>query len=415
MKFRKLILLDFKLLTRNKLFYLKLLLFPLVLIAILGLVFNQSSDVKIAQFSVAYFNSDNPSKVSASDSLGSTFEEEALKNSTVKSTIRVVEVSDENQAKKLLKEGKAAVYIRISKDFTDRYFDGQSTQIQVDTENASSVQKEMINSIVQTFIENVVLQKNLSTAIVNEGTALHANADMIQQALFRMNTGTTQVNLSIKSPNGNIQSISSMQYYAVAMTLMFSILTALTLIHSMVDDKLNGTFMRIESMPLSRGIFIFGKLLSISLSVFLQMAILIIFTSLVYQAHWGDPWLVFLTTALYSITVGALALLLGLIAKSQTSVSSYSSLLLWGASFLGGSFVKLDNIGGALEMIHRLIPNGAALEAYIGIANGNGIQNIGKNLMHIGLFAIIFLTLCLISQIKKGDVLAHVHPAKSAA
>lgn len=415
MKFRSLVFLDFRLLMREKIFYIKLILFPLLLIAILGFVFDTHSNVKIEPFTVLYLNSDQPSGAAPSDSLGTVFENTALKNSEVQATIEVTEVSSDSQANQLLRDGKASVYIRIPKDFTDRYFAGKSTEVQVNTENASTVQKQMINSIIRIFIQTVDMQKNLQTAVGTEAGVLHADAGSLKQALSQLNTSVAQANLPVSSPNGDRQPVSSMQYYAVAMTLMFSILTALTLIHSIVDDKLNGTYMRIESLPLSRGEFILGKLLSVSLSVFLQMLILIFFTSLIYRANWGNPALVLLVTALYSVTVGALALFLGLIATNQTSVSSYSALLLWGSSFLGGSFIRLDNIGGTIEMIHRTIPNGAALQAYIGIANGNGLPEIGSYLLDITLFAALFLILCAASQIKKGGAFQNAHTAKGTA
>lgn len=414
MKFSRLFILDCKLLARNRMFYLKLLLFPAVIIAILGFVFSQGSDVKISPFTVALQNADRPSGASAADSLGSAFESDALQNSGVRSTIRVVDVSGDGEAKTLMKDGKASVYIRIPKDFTDQYLSGKPARIQVDTENASSVQKEMVHSIVQSFLQEANLRKNLGVATASEGVALHASDSAVQKALEKMNADTAQVDLPVQSPNGNRQPISSMQYYSMAITLMFSLLTAITLIHSIVDDKQNGTFLRILSMPIGRNEFILGKLLSVSLSVFFQMMLLIAFTSLVYRANWGNPGLVLFTTALYSLMAGALALLLGLTAENQTSVSSYSSLLLWGGGFLGGSFLKLDNIGGPLETIHRIIPNGAALEVYIGIANGNGMQVIGKNLLDVALFAAVFLILCAVSQEKRGAS-TNAHSVKSAA
>lgn len=414
MNLKRLFILDCKLLAKNKMTYLKLMLFPAVIIAILGFVFIKGADVKISPFTVALLNSDRPSGVSVGDTLGNDFKSNALQNSKVKSTIRVANVASDHEAEQMLKDGKASVYIRIPADFTEQVISGHSAQIQIDSGSATNIQTEMINSIVRSFIQNVNMQKNLTTATANEALAVHASAGATLKAVAKINEVTLQTDLPVESPNGERAPISSMQYYSMAITLMFSILTAVTLVHSIVDDKLNGTFMRIESMPISRAEFIVGKLLSISLSVLMQMLILILFTSAVYRANWGNPGLVLATTALYSLMVGAFALLLGLMASNQTSVSSYSSLLLWGGGFLGGSFIKLDNIGGPLETIHRLVPNGAALEAYLGIANGNGLKVIAPNLLDIILFAAISFIACAASQYKgRGET--NVYTVKNAA
>ncbi|MDP4153699.1 MAG: ABC transporter permease [Bacillota bacterium] len=414
MKLKKLFILDCKLLAKNKLQYLKLLLFPAVIIAILGFVFSKGSDVKIAPFTVAFLNNDIPSGASSTDSLGSVFKSDALQNSQVNSTIRVVDVLSDNEAAQLLNDRKASIYIRIPKGFTNKYLSGYSAQIQIDAENASDIQREMINSIVRSYMQNINMKRNLLTAVTNEALTQHTDADVVKRTIAKIGTDAQQTDLLVQSPTGERPPISSMQYYSMAITLMFSILTAVTLIHSIVDEKLNGTFMRIEAAPISRVEFIFGKLLSITLSVFLQILILIIFTSLVYHANWGNPGLVLVTTSLYSLMVGALALSLGLVASNQASVSSYSSLLLWGGGFLGGSFIKLNNIGGPLEIIYHIIPNGAALEAYLGIANGNGLQIIITNLLDIALFAALFLSVCVVSQYERGGTL-HARTVKNAA
>lgn len=53
----RLFFLDFKLLTKNKQFYFKLLLFPTALIFILGTVFG-NSNTEITSFDVAFYNAD---------------------------------------------------------------------------------------------------------------------------------------------------------------------------------------------------------------------------------------------------------------------------------------------------------------------------------------------------------------------
>lgn len=99
-KLLNLFFLDFRLLTKNKLFYLKLILFPSILILILGTVFSDS-DSKIEAFDVAFYNADAGDQVS----LGDVLKEKAFKQDNLKEIINLKEVKNYDDGKRLVKEG----------------------------------------------------------------------------------------------------------------------------------------------------------------------------------------------------------------------------------------------------------------------------------------------------------------------
>ncbi len=51
------------------------------------------------------------------------------------------------------------------------------------------------------------------------------------------------------------------------------------------------------------------------------------------RVNWGNIGLVLLITVIYGMAVGAISLAMGLLAQNQTSVSSYSSIILMGVEF----------------------------------------------------------------------------------
>lgn len=414
MKFLKIFLLDFKLLLKNKMFYIKLILFPLLLIAILGSVFKSNADIKITTFTIAYLNEDKPITSMGSTSLGGILEQNVLKSDDVKSTINVVDVPSDAKGKQMLRDGKAAFYIRVPAGFTEGYANGDQVKIDNDDENAQSIQKDFVNAILKNFAEGIDTEINLQKAAISESKTFNISSALTQQVMSELATDkNSDYTIPVESPNGDKQPISSMQYESVAMTVMFSIMTAFILIHSVVDEKLNKTFFRIESTPLRKSEYAAGKLLGLVFSVTLQMLILILFTTLVYRTNWGNPFLVLLITIVYSMAIGSVVLVAGLLAKDQTSVSSYSTLILFGLSFLGGSFIPADNFSAGLFKIHQIIPNGAAIDAFISVANGGGIENISGNLICIALYAAVFACISVLIQNKFGGAkIAIAHTVK---
>lgn len=412
----RLILLDFKLLLKNKLFYLKLILFPLILILILGTVLGRSDDIKISPFKVAVLNEDSPSGVQSGTSLGQLFCNDVLKSSGVSSTVQTVAVSGDSQGEQMIKDGQAAIYLRIPKDFTNDYLNGKSSTIYKNDENAQSVQKELIDSLINSFASGVDAKASLLTAVGKEGESLKLSSGEVQHVLELLSSSNTaKIQIPMKSPNGDRKPISTMQYCSVGMTVMFSILTAFILVHSVVADKLNGTYSRIESTPLRRSSYLIGKLLGVSVSLIVQMLILVAFTSLIYQVDWGNIGLVLLITVLYGMAVGAISLAMGLLARNQTSISSYSSIILWGLSFLGGSLISIDSFPGPLLSLQKWIPNGAALDAYIGVANGNGWSGIAGYLFCIAAYIVVFLLFAAYIQKNPGGEKTNAQLIKNAA
>ena len=120
-KLLHLVFLDFKLLAKSKSFYLKLILFPTVMILILGTVFGNSNS-KLPSFDIAFYSEDSslPSE-SENISLGVTLENKVLKSKDVESMINLKEITSYDEGKSLADEGKVSAFVYIPKDFTSSF------------------------------------------------------------------------------------------------------------------------------------------------------------------------------------------------------------------------------------------------------------------------------------------------------
>lgn len=199
--------------------------------------------------------------------------------------------------------------------------------------------------------------------------------------------------------------LNAVQYESVAMAVMFSILTAFELAHSIVDDRLKGTLGRIRSSPLPAWEYGFGKLLGMTLAVCVQMLVVMTGTRLLFGVHWSHVPGVLLVTLAYGLAIGAIVLCCGLAARSHSAISSMSTPILYGFSFLGGSFVSKYGLPDGLRRIQELLPNGKALNAYLALLRGGGLRDIrGDVLTLIGLALVFFAAALLISQKQGGYI-----------
>ncbi|KWX85503.1 ABC transporter permease [Paenibacillus riograndensis] len=362
-KLLRLFLLDLRLLTKNKTFYLKLILFPSILILILGTVFSDSSS-KIKTFNVAFYNADKGSSEGTHFvSLGNVLRDNVVKQEDLKQIVNLKETNRYKQGKQLLQDGKAAVFVYVPETFTKTAMNNEKTDIVLMGDNDKPLDKEIVKDKIEKVMSQISGNKQLSLKI----PVVPTNKDAVP--------------------------IDAMQYYSIAMVVMFSIMTAFVLVHSIVDEKQNHTLFRIKSTPTLNIQYVLGKLFGIILSVVIQMIVVIMISRVVFQMKWGNPLELLVITIVYAFAIGSIILLWGFTAKDHVTVSSLASPVLYIFSFLGGSFITKSGLPDSLRVIQEIIPNGKAINSYLKVCQGVGLSGMYIDLLEligIGLIFIIF-------------------------
>jgi ABC-type multidrug transport system permease subunit len=197
------------------------------------------------------------------------------------------------------------------------------------------------------------------------------------------------------------QVVSPMQYEAVAMTVLFSFLTAFELTHSVVRDKLNHTMSRIRSTPIKIMQYVVAKLLGITFAIVIQMTVVITSSWIFFKVNWGHVPTVLGITFLYGLAVGSLVLCCGFWAKDHASISSFSAPVLYGFGFLGGSFFNIDSFPPILKKIQEWTPNGKAMNAYLHLCQGRNLSTLLWDMLTLAGVAALFFIMALISAGRK--------------
>lgn len=428
-------MLDFRLLTKNKVFYLKLILFPSILILILGTVFSNASG-EIKPYSIAFYNQDQGlSHGDQHNSLGKTLQENIFEQTEIKKIISLKEVSSYEQGKQMLQDGQVAVLISIPSNFTKAAMNNEKTSISLLGDNDKPLDKQVTSTILERFMGSVrtvaVEQKTLmellnrkdkedngkdsrSKSGSNSNSDTNSNSDSksdtnkgikdqveakemkikIEQMMAQI-SGNHGLDLKIPkvSTNKSAVLIDAMQYYSIAMVVMFSIMTSFVLVHSIVDEKQNHTLFRIKSTPTLQIQYVLGKLSGIVFCVVIQMIIVIAISQFVFQMQWGNLFDLLLITVAYAFAIGSMVLLWGFIAKDHVAVSGLSSPVLYIFSFLGGSFIPKSGLPEGLRVVQEMIPNGKAINAYLQVSQGIGLKGIYVDLLELIGIGLLFMLL----------------------
>ncbi|MCT4620246.1 MAG: ABC transporter permease [Marinisporobacter sp.] len=396
MGFIRILLQDFKLLLKDKNALLILVLMPTILIMILGTVFKSTFSMKLEPFTVAFYSDDKPIVLQGSDTLclGNSFLEEVLKSKELEGVVNTKEVSSENTGKQLLNHNKVSAFIYFPKGFTQRYLDGEETIIHIFIDNKKSVQGSLVEEIVYSFNERLRIMQVSMKAMEKQSNVYGITGEDRRALIMGIRNKTYEEHQTIPNISGKVPPVSAMQYYAIAMVTMYALFTGQFLIQSMIEEKKNKTFYRIQSSPIGRVQYVIGKLMGIVIVMLLQMVTLICITHFLFRLRWGNIGYIIIITVAYAFAIAGITLVLGFIAKDDRAISNLSMPIIFIFSFLGGSFVKLDKMPTFISHLQGIIPNGRAFKAYLSVVQGTDFTQL---LSHISILISIACVCVIVS------------------
>src|SRR5262245_57618349 len=148
-------------------------------------------------------------------------------------------------------------------------------------------------------------------------------------------------------------------------TVTFAFFLVLTVGWVFVAERRQGTMIRLRAAPLTRGELLLGKFLpAFGVSLF-QGAFLLVAGKVVFGLDWG-PQPVWLLAVVFATAFAAtgLAMLVASLAKTETQVAVYGTLLVLVLAGIGGSMMPRDLMPETMRRVSHITPHAWALDAY---------------------------------------------------
>jgi ABC-type Na+ efflux pump permease subunit len=179
--------------------------------------------------------------------------------------------------------------------------------------------------------------------------------------------------------------------------VMFAFFLVLTVGWLFVAERRQGTMTRLAAAPVARWQILAGKLLPCLLLSLFQGFFILVAGRLVFAMSWGsDPlWLVPLVAAT-SLAAMGLAMLIAALAKTETQVAIYGTLLVLVLAGLSGCLMGDRNLmPEQMQEISLVTPHAWALDAYRELltAPQPNLHIVGMACVVLAAFGVGFLTL----------------------
>jgi len=335
-----------------------MVLFPIVLIVILGTAFSKTfgGDVNIEiKAEVAYTNYSKVELTKAFDSFKDDLTKEL--KVTFKELPGTSNKEDTQEGIEAIKNGKYSCYIVLS-----------DNEFKIYKNERFNFEGNLLESVFNTFVQryNLVMQVAKVNPAAIEGILSDSNTNY-----------TSMVSLEKKKQP------RAMDYYAVTMITLIIMYATMTGSYSITGERTTKTESRMVITPVTKYQIFIGKAIGCVLVTVLQILIVFLFSKYVLKINWGDNILVVLLI-LFSEIVMAISLGTGmaLITKNESASNGILNALVPIMIFLGGGYVPLDQFQSkALNLITQVSPIKWTNEAILKVIYSNDMSTVAQTLI----------------------------------
>lgn len=253
---------------------------------------------------------------------------------------------------------------------------------------------DLVEGILKGFTDALsagIIAKNtfLEVAIENNiGDKAYGELENIAKDLYETDIRNIEFNRITEEGKNTV---SSFQYYAVGMAVMFILYTAANGAQYTIDEVRNNTYRRM--MLANAGLFrIFSsRFVSSMIFALMQVGILILYSRLMFKIDWGY----FADTAVLSLllaaAIGGLSVFLSSInlrLRDDRASIVFQTGVIQFMALVGGSFFPMSGIP-FLQKLGKYTVNGAAMQGYLKLMQGYHISEITGILLTLMVFTIL--------------------------
>jgi len=295
------------------------------------------------------------------------------------------------KARTLLERGELDAVVVLPEGFTYNTFMNLAmpfrnpVTIEVIKHPDRSIKGEMVSGIVKGFTDALsagIIAKNVLLETFIENNVGDKATREIQGLVSGMyDVGVRDVRVDRVTVEGK-RALSSFQYYAVGMAVMFILYVAADGGQYAMDEVNNGTYRRLIAAGTGRWRFFASRFAATTLFAIMQFTVLKYYSAFAFKTDWGSPLGVALLSVFLAVAVGGLSVLLSALnlrLKNSRATIVFQAVVIQVFALLGGSFFPVSGIP-VMRKLGSLTINGAAMSGFLKLMMGYGLAEVAGTL-----------------------------------
>lgn len=351
---------------------------PLVLATIISFAFGREDVTFRTSFAIA-----DQDRSDLSKSFVDTLETVPVVRNAVK-----VKLVSESDARSSVASKKTGAGIVIPLGFGEAVAAGQPAEIKVLKNVESPVSAAFAEAVASAFTNEINSGRLAIQTAVASGALQRPDSPGLAALVQKAVEARIPVNV-VDGPIG-AREVKASSYFGPSMSIFFLFFTVQFGALGVLAERRDGTMARLLASPTRAGVIVVGKVASSFVLGLVSITSMILATTLLLGANWGDPLAVAaITLAIVFAAVGVTGLVITL-AKTVEQAQGYGSIAAVGLALLGGNFIQVTDAPEIIRKLSLLTPNGWALRSFVDLsAEGGGVGSILPALGAIVAFGVV--------------------------
>ncbi|MEU6729183.1 ABC transporter permease [Nonomuraea wenchangensis] len=162
--------------------------------------------------------------------------------------------------------------------------------------------------------------------------------------------------------------------YGIAATsqlLLFMFLTSLNAASAVIETRRLGISRRMYAAPVPVGVILLGEAAGRVGVALLQGLVIMAGSALLFGVRWGDPAGASALLVAFALVSGGVAMLLGAAARTEQQASALGLLLGLGLAAIGGAMAPLEFFPAPMRLLAHVTPHAWALDGFAELLRGD--------------------------------------------
>lgn len=292
--------------------------------------------------------------------------------------VTVRDVGSATEAEQLAEDGDLDAAVVFPEGFSESVQRGDGGTVRVIGAPDSSIGSLVLVSITRSFGANL---DGIALSVAMAGG--QADPELIARAQA---VAPAAVVRTVEAEN---RVATQSTFFAIGMAVFFLFFAVEFGVRGLLEEREDGTLARLLVAPIRPASVIGGKALASLLVGLVSTVLLVVATTWLLDAQWGDPLGVALLIVGGVLAAVGVTALVATVAKTTAQAGAWVSIVAVVGGLLGGTFFPISQVG-ALAPVRFLSPQGWLMEGFTELAYGGATTDIAVALA--GVFTIAAVT-----------------------
>ena len=269
-------------------------------------------------------------------------------------------------AERLAEDGEVDGAVVFPQGFSSQVQAGEGATIRVIGAPDSSVGSLVLVSLARSFGSQL---DAVGVSVATVGTAGRADPELVARAQ------AVPAAAAVRTVDAANQVASQSTFFAIGMAVFFLFFAVEFGVRGLLEEREEGTLSRLLVAPVRPASVIGGKALASFLVGLVSTTLLVVASTWILDAEWGDPLGVALLVLGGVLAAVGVTALVATLAKTTAQAGAYVSIVAVVGGLMGGTFFPISQ-AGLLGTIRFLSPQGWLMEGFQELAYGGTTADI---------------------------------------